>query len=136
MRLQRPNPLPVELIIQQLVTQRVQWKQGGLDPTTGLGCYGLCHYAFALAGIALPQSAEEGQAVFYETAPPYAPWDLVLASFGPLAGARHVGLLLQPPYGYHCSWISNGVARFSLHQALWRRIIRRVLRYEGFCVCT
>lgn len=125
-----PDPVPVILEIQALLERGSCWRQGGLDPATGLGCYGLIWYAYGCAGIALPETAEEGQHCFTIIQPPYQQWDVVLAHFGQEADARHVALLLMPPEGFHCSWMTNGLARFSLHQALWRRITRHVLRYK------
>lgn len=130
-----PDPTPVITALQALVLQQVPWKRGGLDPTTGFGCYGVIYYAFQHAGVCLPLTVEDGAALFTMIPPPYQAWDVVLGCPpGDNAAARHLGLLLSPWEGFHASTVSNGVARFTLTQPFWRRILRHGLRYQGFLV--
>jgi cell wall-associated NlpC family hydrolase len=130
--MQRPDIVPVQRMLQALVLRGCIWTQGGVDPATGLGCYGLVYLAFHFAGIELPQTAEAGAEVFVQVQPPYQSWDMVLSRIGEGPMARHVGLLVAPTWGYHCSWMSNGVAQFDIHKGIWRRVIRHGLRYRGF----
>jgi cell wall-associated NlpC family hydrolase len=126
----------VRASLQALVLRQVPWCQGGLDPTTGLGCYGLVVLAFAQSGIALPPTAEEGHACFTIIPPPYQPFDVMLARLSPEPTARHVGLFVASTWGFHCSWLTNGVARFAIDQGPWRRWFRHGLRWKGFLPCT
>lgn len=130
--MQRPDPAPVVRALQTILETGSCWQQGGLDPVTGCGCFGLVHYTFCLIGIPLPATAEEAQGLFVQVPPPYRPFDVVLSSLGPLLGARHLGLLLSATKGYHVSQASNGLAQFALTQAFWRRVVRHGLRYKGF----
>jgi cell wall-associated NlpC family hydrolase len=100
-----------------------------------LGCYGLVVLAFAHIGIVLPPTAEEGEAYFVEISPPYQPFDLMLARLGAEPTARHVGVFVAPTWGYHCSWLTNGVAQFSLLKGPWRRLMQHGLRYREFLPC-
>lgn len=129
-----PDPAPVSADLQRLLLSRtVYCSRGGLDPMTGLGCYGLVHWSFAQIGIALPPTAEEGVEAFVLVQRPYQAWDVVLAQFGTSLDARHVGLLLTPPCGFHCSWATQGLAHFSLVKGNWQRAFRHVWRYHEFC---
>jgi cell wall-associated NlpC family hydrolase len=130
-----PDIQPVIALLQALVLQGVPWSQAGLDPATGLSCYGVLVLAYAHAGISLPATAEEGQDQFVQVEPPYQPWDVMLARLGPEPTARHVGLFVAPTWGYHASWMCNGVARFALDSGPWRRLMRHGLRYKGFVAC-
>jgi cell wall-associated NlpC family hydrolase len=114
------------------VLQHVPWSQGGLDPATGLGCYGLVALAFAQVGISLPPTAEEGQDCFTMIPPPYQPFDVALMRFASPLTARHVGVLLTPTTGYQCSWLTNGVSQFCIHENIWKRTFRHGLRYKEF----
>lgn len=130
-----PDIMPVQVALQALIPQQVRWREGGLDPATGLGCYGLLVYAFAVVGIVLPTTAEAGQHAFTRIPPPYQPFDVMLARLGPEPSARHVGLFVAPTWGFHCSWLSNGVAHFSLDHGPWRRWLRHGLRLKEWCAC-
>lgn len=130
-----PNPAPVRLLLQALVLRQVPWHATGIDPQHGLSCYGLLYLAFAEIGIALPPTAEAGAEQFTIIPPPYQAFDVMLARFGPEPTARHVGLFLDATSGYHCSWLSNGVAQFSLFHGPWRRLMQHGLRYKGFLPC-
>jgi cell wall-associated NlpC family hydrolase len=129
----RPDPMPVAQALQALLERGTRWQSRGLDPTTGCGCYGLVYFAFRQAGITLPTLAEDAHTLFVQVLPPYQPFDVVMGSLGPLMGARHLGLLLSPGQGYHISQATNGLARFSLRQAFWKRIVRHGLRYSPWC---
>lgn len=127
-----PDPLPVITHLQHILETGSRCVRGGLDPQSGAGCYGLVWYAFNFVGIVLPTTAEEGQHNFTQIAPPYQPWDVVLGYLDFMHYERHLGLLLAPQEGYHISQITNGLARFTLQQPLWRRILKHGLRYRGF----
>ena len=133
--MQRPDPVPVAQALQTILETGSRWHRGGLDPRTGAGCYGLIWWSFQQVHIELPPTAEEGEKDFVIIPPPYAPWDVVLCSMGPLQCERHLGLLLSPQGGYHCSAASNGAAQFRLHQAFWRRYAKHGLRYREFLAC-
>jgi len=130
-----PDIQPVAEALQALVLKRVQWQRRGTDPDVGLGCYGLVRYAFGMAGIELPCLAEIGEQHFAMVERPYQAFDVILSRFIHDADGRHVGILVAPDYGYHCSWMSNGVAQFRLTDRLWRRFARHGLRYKGFLTC-
>jgi hypothetical protein len=87
---------------------------------------------FAKIGIALPATPEEGADAFAMIPPPYQAFDVMLARLGPEPTARHVGVFLDGLSGYHCSWLSNGVASFSLLAGPWRKWMHHGLRYKGF----
>jgi cell wall-associated NlpC family hydrolase len=130
-----PEPHSVILALQALLVQGVTWQHEGLEPATGLGCYGLVRHGFALAGVPLPPTAEAADGLFRIVAPPYQPFDIALMRFAPTADARHVGLLLAPEWGFHCSWFTNGVARFELRRGIWKRLMQHGLRYkEWLCI--
>lgn len=127
-----PDATPVIALLQHILETGSRWAETGDDPVIGCNCYGLVRFAFRETGITLPQDVWQAEAFFRHIEPPYQPWDIVLANFLPYQGARHLGLLLQPPYGYHMSPETNGLARFAVHQVLWRRVIAHRWRYQGF----
>lgn len=132
--MQLPDVAPVIAQLQAILETGSRWQQGGLDPRTGCGCYGLVWYAFALAGILLPDTAALGEQDFALTHPPYRPFDVAQANIGSMFVQPHVGILLTPSDGFHIAQGTNGVARFSLRDAFWRRRFRLAWRYRGF-VC-
>ena len=126
----RPDSAPVIATLQALLLDGVPWRDGGKTPV-GFDCYGLVHYAFSLGGIALPETPEEARGAFEIIPPPYHAWDVLLARVAPY-GERHIGLLLTPGWGYHCSRASNGLARFVTARGYWRQYLRHGLRYKPF----
>ena len=129
-----PDAGPVIVELQRLLMQGSQWSETGDLPEVGFSCWGLVRYAYMLGGIVLPLSVAEAAPLFTVGEPrPYCPWDVLLMNFSGLAyGRRHVGVLLTPAQGFHCSRASNGVARFDVHHTSWRRSIQQVCRYRGF----
>ena len=125
-----PDPAPVIVELQRLLLAGTAWRRHGDTPATGLGCYGLLVFAFALAGIALPQRPQEGASLFAEVTPPWHAWDVLCCQLD----EPHLLLVLMPPdAGFHVSRLSNGVARFSLQQGVWRRTLRAGWRLKEFC---
>lgn len=128
-----PQTAPVAAQLQALLERGSRWAETGDDPRTGVSCWGLVRYAYGLADISLPASACEADAHFVLADFPYQPWDMPLADFsGLFHGPRHVGILLTTHAGFHCSRATNGIARFSLHDALWKRRLRHVWRLKEF----
>lgn len=127
-----PDPTATMARLQHILETGSKWAETGDSPVTGCNCYGLIRFAFLDVGIALPQDIWQAERLFQPIEPPYQPWDVVLANFLPYQGARHLGLLLAPPSGYHISSETNGLARFSVHHILWRRVIAHRWRYRAF----
>lgn len=130
-----PDPTFAIRALQHALETGSRWAEVGSNPKTGLSCYGLVRWTFHLAGVALPESPHEADASFVAVEPPYEPWDMVCANFsGVIYGTRHVGLLMAPTWGYHCSQPTNGIARFDLQVAPWRRVVRHGWRLKVY-VC-
>lgn len=125
-----PDIVPVIAQLQALLQRGTVYAPEGDDPLTACSCYGLVRHSYGLAGILLPETPEEAEALFQVVPPPYQPWDLVLSSFEPYRGSRHLSLLTAPPWGFHCSRATNGLARFCLYQGVWRRVFLHALRYR------
>jgi len=131
-QMRAPAPAPVVRQLQAILSRGSVWRANGFDPQIGADCWGLCWWAYQQAGIALPCDPFEAEQHFVNVARPWQPWDIVytqgLLAFSP----RHLGLLLAPPFGYHISRDSNGLARFNAQHPFWQRCIRRTWRYRGW----
>jgi len=127
-----PDPAPVVRQLQTLLSRGSVWRANGFDPQTGCDCWGLVHWCYQQAGIALPCDPCEAEQHFVSVARPWQPWDIVYTQGLLASSPRHLGLLLSPPFGYHISRDSNGLARFNAQHPLWQRCIRRTWRYRGW----
>lgn len=112
-----------------LVALPISWVEGGRDPATGMDCYGLIIYAYALGGIALPNDPQAVYAYFQQASPPAQPWDVL--ALAPREGdpRPHVALCVNAGEAYHCGRTTNGVARVNLRARFWSHHARLFWRY-------
>jgi len=112
-----------------LLVQGTSWAECGDHPASGLSCYGLVRYVYRLAGICLPDTPESAEKYFVAVQDRPQAFDVLCVDFTPFSLQRHLGVLLEPPRGYHCAQATQGLARFSLLDGVWRRLKRRSFRH-------
>jgi hypothetical protein len=136
-----PDPQPIIDHCQYLLVMGTKWAEAGDHPTQGCNCYGFVRYVFRLIDVTLPDEPEAAEPLFVRFEGIPQPFDVLLFHSDLLRGGRgvglvrpHLGVLLHPPRGYHCAQLTQGLARFSLFDSVWRHVKRTQLRYRPFAL--
>ncbi len=107
-----------------------RYREGGSLPSTGFDCWGFVRYAYARAGIELPDDVYLAGRQFRALTHTDRRQFLDLAYFGDQTlGGRHIGILLDDRWMLHAGQLVNGVARSELTRPPWTQTLRGCYRH-------
>ena len=110
-----------------------RWVEGGTDPQTGMECWPFVRHCFEKMGVILEDNVHEAAKHFHAVPAGEAiqPMDVVYISQNAF-GERHVGIMKEKNWMFHCSAAQNGVAEAELTRSYWKEMKKQYFRLAIF----
>ena len=117
----------VEIFARRLQHVYIPYQLYGRDRAQGFDCEGFVRWMFAQGGRVLPEGQGPFLRAFMRVPQPYQPWDVPMFRIRP-TWARHIGVMQDSAWFWHCGLTVHGVGRCELSRPFWARQFLYMLR--------